>query len=266
MNKKLGLALIAVVLIGGGWWLYNRVLGPTAPPSGPITAIPLNPEDRGAEPAEEPAGGPSPQALLPSAGTSEPAPASLLPAPSGPAPAGARTFTIRQDASETRFKIDEVLRGQPTTAVGTTNQVAGQIALDLSDLSSARVGVIQVNARTLATDDNRRNQAIRNWILNTNAYEFITFAPTRVIGLSGSAAPGDQFQFQMAGDLTIRDVTRPVVFEVKLRIVSDNEIAGEATTQVSRADFNLTVPNLPFIANVSDVVRLEVSGAAVATP
>ena len=63
------------------------------------------------------------------------------------------TFEIVPAESEARFVIDEVLRGAPKTVVGTTDQVAGQLALDPVDLSSAQVGTIQVNARTLATDN-----------------------------------------------------------------------------------------------------------------
>ena len=39
-------------------------------------------------------------------------------------------FRISQDASEVSFSIDEVLRGNPTTAVGTTSKVAGDIVID----------------------------------------------------------------------------------------------------------------------------------------
>ena len=52
-------------------------------------------------------------------------------------------------ASEARFLIVEILRGEPKTVVGKTNQVTGQIAVDLNDLSTAAVGPVQVNVQTL---------------------------------------------------------------------------------------------------------------------
>jgi hypothetical protein len=52
--------------------------------------------------------------------------------------------------------------------IGITDQVAGEASVNLADLSQTRLGVILVNARTLATDQDRRNQAIRNRILQTD--------------------------------------------------------------------------------------------------
>jgi hypothetical protein len=72
-------------------------------------------------------------------------------------------YKISQADSEVRFELDEDLRGVRKTVVGTTDQVAGEIAVDLSDLSNVQAGVIQINARTLTTDNNFRNRAIQNF-------------------------------------------------------------------------------------------------------
>src|SRR5689334_19679618 len=47
-------------------------------------------------------------------------------------------FEIDPAASSAKFVVDEVLRGSPKTVVGTTNQVAGQIAANLGDLDAAQ--------------------------------------------------------------------------------------------------------------------------------
>ena len=44
-------------------------------------------------------------------------------------------FVIDPGQSIARFELDEVLRGEDTHVVGTTDQVAGQVQVDLSDLS-----------------------------------------------------------------------------------------------------------------------------------
>src|SRR5262245_33066343 len=124
MKRTIFVGIIALVLlIGAGVWLYQRFFGDTTAASGPISAIPLA-QDLGA----------------------------LSP--------GALRFQILPERSEVRFTIPEVLRGQPNEVVGKSNQVAGQIAVDPADLGTAKIGVIQVNARTLQTDDSRRNRAI----------------------------------------------------------------------------------------------------------
>ncbi|MEX2382168.1 MAG: YceI family protein [Opitutales bacterium] len=171
-----------------------------------------------------------------------------------------RTYEISQEGSMARFIIFEELRGEPVDVVGATDQVAGQLALDLNDLGAARMGPIQVNARTFATDEERRDCATRNRILHTDDHEYITFTPEEIIGLEGSARVGDTLTFQIRGNLAIRNIVNPAVFEATMRIVSPDLISGEATSLVSRRAYNLSVSDLPFLANVADEVRLTFSG------
>ncbi|NNJ12026.1 YceI family protein [Chloroflexales bacterium ZM16-3] len=252
-NLTIVAALVVVIIAGAGVWLYNTVLGDTEAASGPITAVPLAvsaptvaspdaPESAG--PTEAPAAGPT------EASAAAPAEATLT------------KFQIVQADSKASFTLDEVLKGEPKTVVGTTDQVAGELAVNPSDLSSAQVGVITVNARTFATDSSMRDRAIKNFILNTDSYELITFTPTGVTGLSGSGAPGTPYSFQIAGDLTIRDKTVPVVFEATVTPESASRLSGTATTTVNRADFGLEIPSVPSVANVSEQVKLEISFVA----
>ncbi|MFW6068638.1 MAG: YceI family protein [Chloroflexota bacterium] len=173
-----------------------------------------------------------------------------------------RVYQIVQEASQALFELDEDLRGQRTTVVGTTNQVAGELAVNLADLSTAQIGTIQVNARTLLTDNNFRNRAIHNEILETGVYEFITFAPTAVKGLPDSVAVGEEVSFTIEGDLTIRDVTQPATFEVTAVAVSETELAGTASSAVEREAFGLTIPEVRNVANVEEVVALVIEFVA----
>ncbi len=176
--------------------------------------------------------------------------------------AGLVVYEISQGESEVRFELDEDLRGVRTTVVGTTDQVAGQIALDFSDLSTAQVGEIQINARTLATDNNFRNRAIQNEILDTGDYEFISFVPTAVNDLPASAAVGEEISFTIDGDLTIRDITEPVTFSVVATAVSDSQISGTATATVLRDTYGLNIPEVPNVANVENEVDLIINFVA----
>lgn len=175
---------------------------------------------------------------------------------------GLTIYEISQSESEVRFELDEDLRGVRTTVVGTTDQVAGQIALDLSDLATAQVGEIQINARTLATDNNFRNRAIQNEILDTGEFEFFSFMPTAVNGLPVSATVGEEISFNIEGVLTIRDISEPVTFTVVATAVSDTQISGSATATVLRDTYGLTIPNVPNVANVENEVDLIINFVA----
>ena len=130
-----------------------------------------------------------------------------------------------------------MLRGSPVTVVGVTDQVAGQIAIDPANPAATQLGEIRVNARTLATDNDFRNRAIKNQILDTNTYEFVTFQPTELVGLPETVTVGQPFSFQVVGDLTIRDVTQPVTFDVTVTPVSETAYRGSG-------DDHLPVPRL----------------------
>jgi polyisoprenoid-binding protein YceI len=253
-----GVTMLVVVAIAG-LALFNLVFTNNTAPSGPITAIPLVVSTAAPEPSAN-----QPQATAASETTSAASPTAettALPANTAQG-SGLVVFQIVPDQSQVSFSIYEELGGQPKTVVGTTSEVAGQLAVDVQDLSETQVGVIQVNARTLTTDNDRRNGAIRNFILNTDQYEFITFTPTSITGLSGAAQPGQSFTFQISGDLTLRDVTRSVTLNVTAQGVSATQITGTATATVNRGDFNLTIPSVRNVANVGEEVTLQIDFVA----
>jgi polyisoprenoid-binding protein YceI len=174
------------------------------------------------------------------------------------------TFTIVGAESEVRFSLGEVLAGNPTTVVGRTDQVAGEMLVDLNNPGSTQLGVIQISAASLATDNNFRNGSIREFILETDDFPFLTFAPTSITGLPETAQIGDTFTFDIVGDLTIRDITQSVTFTASVTVVSATRLEGSASTTVNRADFNLQIPSVPNVADVDEQVLLEIDFVAAA--
>lgn len=171
-----------------------------------------------------------------------------------------RTFQIVQEQSEARFLIDEILLGNPNTVIGATSQVSGEIIVNPAEPTQAQISPIQVNARDLTTDDDRRNGAIRRFILQSNQdeYQFIVFQPTAIEGLPDSVTIGEPFEFRVTGDLKIRDITNPVTFDMTITANSEDELSGSGATTVLRSDYGLNIPNVPSVAGVSEEVRLEV--------
>jgi polyisoprenoid-binding protein YceI len=213
--------------------------------SAPIEAIPL---------AAEPEAGGSETDSDSAASESDSAPAENM----------VQVYEIVQADSEARFELDEELRGELNTVVGSTDQVAGQIALSYDDLATAEVGTIQLDARTLATDNSRRDGTMKRFILNTDDFEFITFEPGEVIGLPESVEVGETVEFTMVGDLTIRDVSNEVEFAVVATLASVDRLEGSASASVSRGDYGLQIPSLPHVANVDEDVKLYIDFVAVA--
>lgn len=166
---------------------------------------------------------------------------------------GTATFAISSDDSSASFTLEEQLRGVDTTVVGTTDQVAGEIFVDFDNPVASVLGEIVINARTFTTDSNNRTRAVRGAILDTDTFEFITFAPTSSAGLP--SVPTGSFAFSVTGDLTVRDITQPVTFDVSVTASKDS-VTGTATAIVTRSQFELVIPNVAFVANVGEDVTL----------
>lgn len=173
-------------------------------------------------------------------------------------------FRIVPEESEVRFILQEDLRGVRTTVVGRTNQVAGDILVDQANPSNSMIGTVRVNVRTITTDQEMRNRAIRSQILESakDEYEFSQFVPKRLEGMPASVEIGTPFTFTIIGDLTVRDITREVIFEAEVMPVSETRIEGSARAVVFRKDFDLQIPNVPSVANVTDEVALEIDFVA----
>ena len=173
-------------------------------------------------------------------------------------------FRIDKEESEVRFVMTEDLRGQFTTVTGRTNEVAGDIQIDTVTPANSTVGTIRINVRTLQTDNEFRNRAIRSQILESakDEYEFSQFAPTSLVGLPDSVEVGTPFTFMIVGDLTVKDITNVVTFEAEVTPVSESQIVGTASTSVLYADFGMDVDPPTSVANVSEEVVLEIDFTA----
>lgn len=180
-----------------------------------------------------------------------------------------QNFEIDDNSSKVQFTLTEELLGKPTTVVGTTNQVAGDILIDLDHPANTQIGTIRINARTLATDSDMRDRTTRSQILGSSQdqYEYINFVPIAITGLPDKLVAGTSYTFQVTGDLTVRGVTKSTTFDVSAKLVtgSPDHLDGSATATIHRADFNLTIPNVPSVANVSDEVKLQIDFVAPAS-
>lgn len=171
---------------------------------------------------------------------------------------GATLFTIDSSSSKATFTINEVLFGNPNTVVGETDKVAGQILVNAQDPSKSQVGEIKIDVSTLVTDNDLRNRTLQGRILQTDtaANQYATFVAKSITGLPESIAVGQQVSFKITGDLTIHQVTKTVTFDATVKVVSDKQITGTASTTVKYSDFGISVPDVPSVTGLGDMVKL----------
>lgn len=177
-------------------------------------------------------------------------------------------FAIVTEQSSATFTLEEDLRGERVTVIGTTEEVGGTISVNLDDPTQSSVGTIAVNVRTIATDNDFRNRAIRSRILKSaqEIYEFVIFEPTALSNFSAeSVSVGDILTFDITGNLTITGVTQEVTFNASVTVDSDTQISGTATSNVLYADFGLVIPEVPSVANVTDDIDLAINFVAMSS-
>lgn len=168
--------------------------------------------------------------LIPSP-TVAPLPTATVPAP--------KLFRIEAARSQARFSVYETF--PEGTAVGATNQIAGDIIIDFENPANSQVGIIRINLRSLQTDDPKRDQSIRCCVLLTgrDEYEFGEFRPNSISPLPAEVTFGQPIPVQITGDLTVRGATNPVTFDTTLTLPDETELRGFATAQVNRRDFGI---------------------------
>lgn len=189
-------------------------------------------------------------------------------APSGEparAMAGTRRFRLTPEQSRARYQVEEEFFGQPVpfvTAIGTTQSLAGDVTLAFGENTVEILdGKFTVDLSTLTSDRPRRDQAIRERWLESGKYPLATFVTTGVANLPPDAALGTDVPFQVMGDLTIREVTRPATWDMTAR-VDGATLTGSGQTVLQMQDFGFEPPAVVGILKVTDGVTVTVEFVA----
>ena len=180
------------------------------------------------------------------------------------APAELRDFAIVSESSEVRFIIDETLAGVHTEVVGTTSAVTGALRTSPHRLGASEFDPFVIDATTFVTDSNRRNGAIRNFVLYTNLYPEIVFVPAHLGNAPDSVSVGEEFTLEITGPLQVLDTAVDVTFMVVAMFNSETELTGTGSTTITLEDHGINVPMPPLVSWVDDVMILEMDFHAVA--
>ncbi|HVN52006.1 MAG TPA: YceI family protein, partial [Acidimicrobiales bacterium] len=169
---------------------------------------------------------------------------------------GETVYRIDPTHSSLTYGVDENLIGQKArTAHGSTNGIAGDLALDTADPSASRVGTIVVNVEQLHSDNNLRDQQLRQRYLESKTYPLVTFRTTRLSGLPATVVEGRSYPFTMTGQMTVHGVTAPVTWKVTAK-VAGGKLDATATTTVKMSTFGVGPINLAGLVSTSDSVAL----------
>lgn len=196
-------------------------------------------------------------------------------APAEPAtdlPTGLRAYIIVPEASSASYIVEEEFFGLAlgkygipeglVNTVGTTSAIEGRFELNWDDLS-APLGenTFTVDLSTLQSNQNLRDQWIREDGPKFNTYPDATFVAESIAGAPASYTPGEEVTFQMVGQMTIHETTQPATFDITAKLDS-GAITGVATANLTMSDFGITPPDFANTLTVADDFRVEVNFTA----
>jgi polyisoprenoid-binding protein YceI len=124
-----------------------------------------------------------------------------------------------------------------TTVKGRITDVEGTIVMDEKNPRNSSVEAT-LKAISIDTRTEQRDQHLRSAdFLNVELFPEIKFRSTRI--------EGDKDSFKLTGDLTIRDVTRPITLDVRFEGQQTDPWGGErvgfsGSGKIDRRDFGLT--------------------------
>jgi polyisoprenoid-binding protein YceI len=205
--------------------------------------------------------------LLLSARTSDsPPPAALEPAPStttgtatttrpdGATPDG--TWQVSDDGSSyVGYRVKEQLAflNSPNEAVGRSTAVTGTMEVTGDQVEAVR---IQADLTKLTSDENRRDNAIRQRGLESERYPTATFELTEPIQLDGTPASGQDVGGKGKGRLTVHGVTREVDLDLEGRW-SGSSIQVVGRLPVKMSDYQIQAPRFGPVVSIEDSAAVE---------
>ena len=240
---RFGLILTAVVLLAAG-------CAPTqvAPPTVAI------------------ASSPAAVSSAPTATAVPPSPISATAVPPSPTASTTNTssggevirLVLVPENSEARFRVREQLAGAnlPNDAIGRTKDFTGTLVIkpDGSIVSSDSQFVVSMG--TLVSDQPMRDNYLRGNVLQVNQYPKAVFVPKQASGLPSPLPQSGSVTFKLAGDLTVRNVTQPITWDVTAQ-VQGNQVTAQAATAFKFEDFSLTQPRVARVLSIEDNIKLE---------
>jgi polyisoprenoid-binding protein YceI len=151
------------------------------------------------------------------------------------APAALATYAIDPVHTTVDFRVRHMMVADVR---GEFSGVTGSLVFDRQNIANSKVEAV-VDARTINTRDPQRDQHVRSAdFLDVEKWPAISFASRQFKHRGGD-------RWAVAGDLTIRGVTRPVTLEVEGPTPETKDPWGNmrvgvsAATKINRKDFGL---------------------------
>jgi len=164
-----------------------------------------------------------------------------------------RTWKVDNAHSSVKFSVTHLIISE---VEGSFKNYEGTIITSHDDLADAAIQ-FSVDVDSITTDNTMRDGHLKSDdFFNAAAFPKMTFQSTSFKKLSGN-------QFELTGNLMIRDFTKPVIFQVKHGGIGKdgygNMKAGfKATSKINRFDYGLKWNALTEVGGVTVGTEVEI--------
>jgi polyisoprenoid-binding protein YceI len=141
--------------------------------------------------------------------------------------------------SQAGYRVDEVLFGQNSVAVGRTSQVSGQLTIQGTTVNAAD---LTVDLSSVQSDRAQRDNQFRGRIMDTVTYPTASFKLASPIQLGSVPAQGATVSAKATGQLTLHGTTRTVTTDLTARR-SGGSIQVSGQIPITFSDWGIPNPS-----------------------
>jgi polyisoprenoid-binding protein YceI len=153
------------------------------------------------------------------------------------------------------YRVQEVLIGQNSTAVGRTEELWGSVSLASKSVTKAS---FTVNMASVESDQSERNAQFDGRIMDVSDYPTAKFVLTEPISLASGLVTGGSKQYTATGTLTMHGVTKSVTFPVSVEVTSGTAVYVLADVPIVFANWDISNPSIGGFVTTQSTGTLEV--------
>jgi polyisoprenoid-binding protein YceI len=139
-------------------------------------------------------------------------------------------------------------------ATGRTSDVSGTLTINGTTANDVKV---TANVQTLKSDQDRRDNAIKDRGLETNKFPEATFELTEPIDFGTAPQAGETVTATAAGDLTLHGVTKSVSIPVEAVWDGGSNIQIKGNLPITFSDYDIEAPSIGGFVEVQDRGEME---------
>jgi polyisoprenoid-binding protein YceI len=165
----------------------------------------------------------------------------------------AGTYSVGS-GSEAGYRVNEVLVGQNSTAVGRTDKISGAITISGTKVTA---GTFSVDMASVTSDQSERNSQFDSRIMDVAKYQTAKLTLTKPIELGTVPPVSSKATYTATGTLAMHGVTRSVTFPVSAERTTQG-IVVLADVPVTFSEWDIANPSIGGFVTTQSSGTLEV--------